>query len=144
MTRCEKPVASRTTSETGGEHGRGAVADHHLSGRSSEVSAVTEILQAKVNPAVTFRTVETEMRRRNYGVLSTVARNGRPHSTSVAYALSARSRPLALYIVRDRRSKKARNIDRNPNVAFVVPVPRSPGFLPPAPSNFRERQRLFL
>ena len=64
-------MASRTTSETGGEHGRGAVADHHLSGRSSEVSAVTEILQAKVNPAVTFRIVETEMRRRNYGVLST-------------------------------------------------------------------------
>jgi hypothetical protein len=108
------------------------------------VSTVTDILQAKVNPAVTFRTVETEMRQRNYGVVSTVARNGRPHSTSVAYALSARSRPLALYIVRDRRSKKARNIDRNPNVAFVVPVPRSPGFLPPAPSNFRPRQRLFL
>ena len=101
------------------------------------MSAVTEILQAKVNPAVTFRTVETEMRRRNYGILSTVARNGRPHSTSVTYAVSARSRPLALYIVTDRRSKKARNIGRNPNVAFVVPVPRSPGFLPPGSIQFQ-------
>ena len=101
------------------------------------MSAVTEILQAKVNPAVSFRTVETEMRRRNYGILSTVARNGRPHSTSVTYAVSARSRPLALYIVTDRRSKKARNIGRNPNVAFVVPVPRSPGFLPPASIQFQ-------
>ena len=101
------------------------------------MSAVTEILQAKVNPAVTFRTVETEMRRRNYGVLSTVSRNGRPHSTSVTYAVSARSRPLALYIVTDRRSKKARNIGRNLNVAFVMPVPRSPASLSPGSIQFQ-------
>ena len=101
------------------------------------MSAVTEILQAKVNPAVTFRTVETEMRRRNYGILSTVARNGRPHSTSVTYAVSARSRPLALYIVTDRRSKKARNIGRNLNVAFVMPVPRSPASLSPGSIQFQ-------
>ena len=45
--------------------------------------------------------------------------------------------PLALYIVTDRRSKKARNIGRNPNVAFVMPVPRSPASLSPGSIQFQ-------
>ncbi len=106
------------------------------------MSTVKEVFEAKVNPDVTFEMVENEMRRKNYGVLSTISKDGRPHSAGVMYAVSSRSRPFALYIVTDRRSKKARNIDRNPNVSFGVPIHRSPGFLPPSSIQFQGRAEI--
>ncbi len=95
------------------------------------------ILEAKVNPKVTFEIVDGVVRKRNYGVLSTVSGDGRPHSVGVLYAVSARGNPFSLYIVTDLRSKKARNITRNPNVSFVVPLPRRLGFLPPSTVQFQ-------
>jgi len=106
------------------------------------VSTACEILEAKINPDLTFEMVEHELRRKNYGVLSTISRDGRPHSAGVMYAVSARSRPFALYVVTDRRSKKARNIGRNPNISFVVPIRRNPGFLPPGSVQFQGRAEI--
>lgn len=103
---------------------------------------VKAALEAKVNPDLSFEIVENEIRRKNYGVLSTISKDGRPHSAGVMYAVSARSRPFVLYIVTDRRSKKARNIGRNPNISFVVPIHRSPGFLPPNSIQFRGRAEI--
>ena len=101
------------------------------------MSYVGEILEAKVNPKVPFKVVEDAIRKRNYGVLSTISRDGRPHSAGVSYAVSARTEPLTLYIVTDRRSKKARNISRDPKVSFVIPIPRRVGFLPPSSIQFQ-------
>lgn len=96
-----------------------------------------QILEAKANPDLTFDKLEHIIRRRNYGVLATVSRDGRPHSTGILYAVSARRRPFSLYIVTDRRSKKARNIVQNPNVSFVVPISRRLGSLPPSSVQFQ-------
>src|SRR5262245_58020010 len=79
-----------------GEH---EIAAEWFERRQREVSTVKEVLEAKVNPDLTFEKVENEMRRQNYGVLSTISGDGRPHSAGVMYAVSARSRPFALYIV---------------------------------------------
>jgi nitroimidazol reductase NimA-like FMN-containing flavoprotein (pyridoxamine 5'-phosphate oxidase superfamily) len=43
----------------------------------------------------------------------------------VAYCASAAGRALALYVVSDAGTKKVRNIARNPNVSFVIPIPRA-------------------
>ncbi len=95
------------------------------------------VLRAKVNPELTFEMVEDAIRRKNYGVLSTITGNGRPHSAGVLYGVSARTRPFALYIVTDRRSKKARDIMRNPSISFAIPIPRRPSFLPPNSVQFQ-------
>jgi len=94
------------------------------------------VLQAKVSSRLTFEMLENTIRNRSYGVLSTISREGRPHSAGVSYAVSDRTEPFGLYIVTDGRSKKARNITRNPQVSFVIPVPRWFGFLPPSSIQF--------
>ncbi len=95
------------------------------------------VLRAKVNPVLTFEMVENAIRRKNYGVLSTISGNGRPHSVGVLYGVSARTRPFALYMVTDQRSKKARDIMRNSSISFVIPIPRRPSFLPPNSVQFQ-------
>ena len=95
------------------------------------------ILQARPNPKTGFVALEKTIRHRNYGVLGTVSSDGRPHSAGVLYAVSGNSESFFLSIVTDRRSKKARNISRNPNVSFTIPVPRRLGFLPPNSIQFQ-------
>lgn len=79
-----------------------------------------------------YEIVEKEIRRRTFGVLSTVSRDRRPHSTGVVYGVSSREGPFALYVTTNRDNKKARNINRDPNVAFTIPISRRfLKFLPP-------------
>jgi general stress protein 26 len=83
---------------------------------------------------VEWHTVENQIRKHNYGILSTITKEGMPHSTGIMYAVSVKEDiPFSLYFVVDKKTKKARNIEANPNVAFVIPVPhRFLGFvLPP-------------
>jgi uncharacterized protein YhbP (UPF0306 family) len=67
----------------------------------------------------------SELRKHNFGVLGTVSRRGRPQATGVVYCTSAKGNPLALYVMTARETKKVRNIMRNPNVSFVVTIPRT-------------------
>ncbi len=85
-----------------------------------------------------FEIVEGEMRKRNFGVLSTVSTDVRPHSVGVLYGISSRRAPLALYVVTDQRSKKVRNIQGNPKVSFSIPLHRRLlSFLPPNSIQFQ-------
>lgn len=90
---------------------------------------------------VSFDLVETEMRRRTFGVLSTESHDGRPHSAGVLYGVSSPERPLALYVKTNRDSKKARNVAHNPNVSFVISLPRRLlSFFPPISENSLSNQ----
>ncbi|MCL4436257.1 MAG: pyridoxamine 5'-phosphate oxidase family protein [Thaumarchaeota archaeon] len=71
----------------------------------------------------TFAYVEKQLRRKNYGVLSTVTPKGRAHSAGVAYGVSPPGSPLRLYLISRPSLKKPRNIKTNPNVSFTVPFP---------------------
>ena len=86
----------------------------------------------KLSRELSFDRVEREIRDRSFGVLSTISVDHRPHSTGVLYGVSLRDRPFALYVTTSRDNKKARNIARNPNVSFTIPIPRRLlRFLPP-------------
>lgn len=81
---------------------------------------------------LTFARVVRELRRRDFGVLSTVTPEGRPHSVGVVYGVSRPGRPFQLYVMTRRRLRKARNVVENPSVSFVVPLTRRLlWFLPP-------------
>ena len=71
----------------------------------------------------TFAFVEKEIRKKTFGILTTIDAKGRPHSTGVLYGVSPPTSKFCLYIATSERYAKARNIKRNPNVSFVVTFP---------------------
>jgi hypothetical protein len=71
----------------------------------------------------TFDFVENQVRRKTFGVLTTIDSKGRPHSTGVIYAIGPPNKPFALYIIAGENYVKVRNIKRNPNVSLVVTFP---------------------
>ncbi len=73
---------------------------------------------------VTFDMVLKELKKRHFGVLSTVTKDGRSHSAAVFYSVSLSARPLEIFAMTRTKLKKARNIMNNPNVSFVVPLRR--------------------
>jgi len=58
-----------------------------------------------------------------FGILSTLNKDGSPHSTGVLYAVSSPDSDFALYIVTSRKYKKTKNISNDPKVSFVIPFP---------------------
>ena len=71
----------------------------------------------------TFEYVEKQVRKKNFGVLSTIDKKGRPHSTGIVYAVGHPEKPFALYIIVGANYVKAKNIRRDPNVSLVVTFP---------------------
>ncbi len=71
----------------------------------------------------TFEFVEKKVRKKTFGVLTTIDSKGRPHSTGIIYAIGSPEKPFALYSIVGESYAKVRNIKRNPNVSLVVTFP---------------------
>jgi general stress protein 26 len=71
----------------------------------------------------TFENVEKAVRKKTFGVLTTIDSKGRPHSTGIIYAVGSPDSPFALYILVEVNYAKVRNIKRNSNVSLVVTFP---------------------
>jgi hypothetical protein len=87
-------------------------------GESDGAVVTTEMISN--TPA--FEAVEKALRRRTFGTLSTVTREGRPHATGVVYAVSPPGEPLCFYVTTDARNKKIDNVRSHADAAFVVPL----------------------
>lgn len=72
-----------------------------------------------------------ELRRHNFAVLSTVDDDGAPRSAGVNYGVARSGDKPTLYVMTRRHLRKARNVERDPRVALVVPLRRALWFLPP-------------
>ena len=82
---------------------------------------------------MTGELVVSELRKHDFGVLSTVSPDGMPFSAGVNYGVSQTDDGLAIYVMTRRHLRKARNIAGNPHISLVVPLPRRfLWFLPPA------------
>jgi general stress protein 26 len=71
----------------------------------------------------TFEFVEEQVRKKTFGILSTIDKKGRPHSTGIVYAVGHPEKPFAFYCIVGVNYAKVRNIKRNPNVSLVVTFP---------------------
>jgi nitroimidazol reductase NimA-like FMN-containing flavoprotein (pyridoxamine 5'-phosphate oxidase superfamily) len=77
----------------------------------------------KSNPTPRFEFIEKELRRKTFGILSTIDQNGKSHSTGIIYAISPPQSKFSLYILTEKNYKKVRNVQFNSSVSFVVPFP---------------------
>ncbi len=70
-----------------------------------------------------FDFVEEQIRKKTFGVLSTVSPKGRAHSTGILYGVPPQESKFCLYLITLRDYVKVRNIMNNPNISFVIPFP---------------------
>ena len=70
-----------------------------------------------------FATVEKEVRKKTFGIISAVDPNGRPHSTGVLFGMSPHGSPMLFYVVTNKNAAKVRYIKKNPNVTLTVTFP---------------------
>ncbi len=81
------------------------------------------------------------IRRKSFGVLSTVSASGWPHAAGVLYDAVAGEDGIQLYVNTFRSSRKARNVAADGHVAFVIPVRRLP-IGPPFSIQFQATARI--
>ncbi len=90
-----------------------------------------------------FAYVEEQLRKRTYGIISTVTPEGRSHSTGIVYGVSPPEQQFSLYLITLASYRKTKNIRNNPNVSFVIPFPHSLlGFIPPSSAQFQGRAEI--
>jgi nitroimidazol reductase NimA-like FMN-containing flavoprotein (pyridoxamine 5'-phosphate oxidase superfamily) len=70
-----------------------------------------------------FAAVEKEIRKKTFGVISTVDPVGRPHSTGILFGMSPPNSQIYFYVVTSKNAAKVRHIRRNPNVTLTVTFP---------------------
>jgi nitroimidazol reductase NimA-like FMN-containing flavoprotein (pyridoxamine 5'-phosphate oxidase superfamily) len=70
-----------------------------------------------------FSFVEKQIRKKTFGVLTTVNKDGTPHTTGILYGISPPSSKFALYSLTSKSYKKVRNLTQNPEVSFLIPFP---------------------
>ena len=75
------------------------------------------------NSTPNFAFVEQEIRKKTFGILSTIDQNGNSHSTGIIYSVSAPKSKFSLYLLTQNNYKKVRNIKNNNSVSFVIPFP---------------------
>jgi Pyridoxamine 5'-phosphate oxidase len=90
---------------------------------------------------VTFEVVLSHIRRRDFGVLSTVSNERKPHAVGVNYGVSKPSRDFVIYVMTRRHLQKARNIAQNPDVSLVIPLTRRLLWFVPPPHYSVARSR---
>lgn len=70
-----------------------------------------------------FGFVEKKIRKKTFGVISTIDQNGHSHSTGIIYGTAPSNLEFALYILTDSNYKKVKNIENNNSISFVIPFP---------------------
>ncbi len=70
-----------------------------------------------------FEFIESEIRKKTFGVLSTIDQNGYSHSTGIIYGVSSPESKFSLYILTENSYKKVKNIKNNNSISFVIPFP---------------------
>jgi len=72
---------------------------------------------------VSFDYVDKQLRKKKFGFLGTITREGKPHSAGVMYAVSSPREKLGLYVITGADTLKVKNIQANPAVSFAIPFP---------------------
>lgn len=95
-------------------------------------------IETNVMAPFSFEYIEKNLRKKTFGILSSVSPEGKPHSVGVVYGVAPPNSPFSLYILSRPVLKKSRNMIKNPNISFVVPFPHYLlRFVPPSCVQFQ-------
>lgn len=67
--------------------------------------------------------IERMIRKKSFGIISTVSPNGWSQSTGVLFGVSEPLDDFKVYIFTGKSYKKTQNIMNNPHVSFLIPFP---------------------
>ncbi|MHA2472646.1 MAG: pyridoxamine 5'-phosphate oxidase family protein [Promethearchaeota archaeon] len=70
-----------------------------------------------------FHFIKNIIRKKTFGILTTLNNDGSPHTSGIIYGVSNKDDKFALYLLTYKKNKKVRNIQRDPKVSFVIPFP---------------------
>jgi hypothetical protein len=70
-----------------------------------------------------FPFIEQQIRRKTFGILSTVNPDNTPHTSGILYGVSNPEDAFCIYLKTERASWKAKNIQRNAQVSLIIPFP---------------------
>lgn len=89
-------------------------------------------------PAPSFDFVEAQVRKKTFGILTTIDAQGQPHSTGVLYGVAPPVATFALFVLTLDRYAKVRYIRENPRVTLAITFPhRILSFVPANCVTFR-------
>ena len=66
-----------------------------------------------------FHFIKNEIRKKTFGIITTLNKDGSPHTSGILYGVSNQDEKFALYLLTYKKNKKVRNIQRNPKVSFI-------------------------
>ncbi len=70
-----------------------------------------------------FEFIEKEIKKKSFGIISTIDKNSHSHSTGIIYGIAPSNSKFALYVLTDKNYKKVKNIEINNSISFVIPFP---------------------
>jgi len=70
-----------------------------------------------------FPFIESQIRRKTFGILNTVNPDSSPHTSGILYGVSKPEDEFCIYLKTMKKFRKVKNIQRNPNVSFIIPFP---------------------
>ncbi|MHA1717374.1 MAG: pyridoxamine 5'-phosphate oxidase family protein, partial [Promethearchaeota archaeon] len=70
-----------------------------------------------------FKQVVERLRKKTFGILTTISKDGHPHSTGILYGVSPPGSKFSIYVLTRKSYRKVKNIESNPKVSFVIPFP---------------------
>ena len=73
----------------------------------------------KMKKIPNFEFIEKEIKKKTFGIISTIDQDGHSHSTGIVYGIAPSNSKFALYILTDQNYKKVKNIESNNSVSFV-------------------------
>ncbi len=75
------------------------------------------------NKKFTFSFIEQKIRQKTFGILTTLNKDGTPHTSGVLFGVSSPGNKFALFVVTGKKYRKTKNIQGNSSISFIIPLP---------------------
>jgi hypothetical protein len=70
-----------------------------------------------------FSFVEKQIRKKTFGILTTISSSQRPQTSGILYGVSLEDDPFCLYVFTLKSYVKTKNMLNNNNISFLIPYP---------------------
>ncbi|MFW9908884.1 MAG: pyridoxamine 5'-phosphate oxidase family protein [Candidatus Thorarchaeota archaeon] len=70
-----------------------------------------------------FQFIEDRIRQKTFGILNTINLDNSPHTSGILYGVSKPEDEFCIYLKTSKKFRKVKNIQRNPNVSFIITFP---------------------